>query len=416
MKKLGAGTAVSAGMLSIAGSSYARPGAKAIEPGEAPEPNPDFKPLKVDRSVETLSAHYLLLTLREDAVMSYIDDSGLSKKEIREAKQAVAKLRRKFPVRKEEGEDAMWLTLAVDRDSTEEDGKHFEKAGRAFAKGAGGRMGFTTMHEPNLHEKMTNSSCNEMWLSDDKTTTLTSYASKPDNPNVQLDVPDWVYHDKDIESALTDWMEDVIHHVGQYYDADPFWGDYECYHNTHDADFSGLGKAPTAADYQWDTAKSYCCETEEEYVGRLTHFPQDMSQPLHTGMGWEQAGVYLYYDSGCDCVMWGNDPKKWIHYGYEDYVHDRWNSSPEDFHYHYDSNKCSGYCYYSTSSGAEAVTNMSDYSGQYSYDVFHHISNEGSRYWEDWDSTTRDRMKNITQNCLNEGGLWVRGCIHEFYG
>lgn len=418
MKTIVGGAATGTALLS--GSATARGHAKEIEPGEAEKPNPDVQVRKVDRSVQTLSVHYPLLTLSEETVLGYIDDSDMSDKETREAKRAALKLRQRFPVKREKDGNTTWLTLAVDRESTEEDGDLFTKAHRAFANGASGHAdgGFSTMHQKELHRQMTEQACEEMWLDTEVTDTISAAADNPDNPQVTIDVPDWIPHQKDIENGLENAIEEYAHHVGQYYDPDPFWGDYECYHNTHDADFTGLGKAPTAADISWNNAEYYSNESQEEWVGYLVHYPQDMGVPLHTGMGWEQANLELYWDSGCGCITWGVDPLNWLHSAYEDFVNDQW--TERNFLDSWNSDCGSGcYDYYPTDNGAEAAANTADYSTQYSYEVFHQImeeGNEGDKEWWEWDSATKDKLANITQNCLDESGLWTRGCIHYFYG
>lgn len=401
------GTTATVGGLGFLSTSAAAGSGRAISPEDHEAPYPDVQVRRVDRSVKSVSAHYPLLTLPEDSVISFIEDSSYTQKEKQEAIQALADLRRKYPVKKERDGNTTWFTLARDVDKTKEDARKFEAAQRAFGDGASDRRGFSIMQYGSLHRKMTEDACNEMSIDP---TGIADHADDPDKPDVQIGVPDGIPHDQTVEDGLENALNEILHHYGQYYDTDA----YEIWHNDHHEDsFGGLGGATHAANWHMQNARDYCCSTEDEYLGQATHYPQDMGVPLHTGMGWEQANLEIYYNSSTASMDWRLNPMYWLHDEYEHYVNDNWTGG-HYLKYEYGSHECSSdYCYYPVNDVEEEIYQLADYTGQYSYDCYHHIVNEGDVDWESWDSNTKDWMKKITTNCIDETGLYVRGFIQD---
>jgi len=268
------------------------------------------------------------------------------------------------------------------------------------------------------HEWMAEESCNTVGVGDSNADTIENQVTEPDDPSKSLDVPDWVVHDQEIEDGLEEGIEGLMRYVGHYYDADPFFGAYYCGHSdedAHSADLNGLGLAPWAAQERFDKAESNSGDERAKYVGRTLHYTQDVANPLHTGMGWEQVNLEVTYDDGD--VGYSINPMKWLHSGYETYIEDRWDSDREEFSTHYGPNNCDGcYGYHEYNSAKTEVSALADYTGNRAPEVFHEIANEGTGDWEKWSDSTRKKLKNITQNCLHKCGLKDRGLLHRYYG
>jgi hypothetical protein len=395
----------------------------ALDPKEA---EPTAPRIETATELKQATPQYHLLFLAEDSVRYYLDNSDRSQEEKREAHENFTELKRKFPVQKKVDGNLTRYELApgANKHPDKKGADKFEQVASVFAEGASGiGGGISTQHHPDLHNTMTESAANDMGLSSDVTSTTSAYADNPDDPNVDLGLPDEITHNTQIDDALRDYIADVIHHVGQYYNPDPGWSySYLCDHNStyHDAssDISDIGGGRVATEYHFDKADNSSGETRERWVGRLTHFPQDMGQPLHTGMAWQQANVDIKY-SYSDGFYFTIDPMYWLHYGYEDFVKDYWDNSYHDFHEKYDTNDCDGcYRYYDTEGNGYRVVNyLADFSHQYSETVYKTILEEdGTRDPSEWDFSTRDDLSQLTRDCLNETGRWVRGCLNHYYG
>ncbi|PSQ19950.1 hypothetical protein BRD00_00510 [Halobacteriales archaeon QS_8_69_26] len=413
LKAIGASAAVGAGLFSVPAAATAGPEGVPVTPDETEVPNPDVQVRKVARDVQELSRHYPVLTLPEDTVLGYIDDSGLSGRERGEARKALADLRSEFPVKREREGNVTWLTLANDRGRgtpSQEHADKFEIAGTAFAKGATGLAddeGPSIQQWGNIHRKMTRNACEEMGVSSDTADEIAAYADDPDDPDVDIGVPSWIPHADTVEDGLEHALNEFVHHFGQYYDEDAF----EVYHDDDHAESLGaVGGAPTAADWHMDRAHSYCCSSENEFLGKATHYPQDMGVPLHTGMGWEQVNLEIYYDVWSLSYDYDFDPMYWLHSEYEEFVSDNWSY----FEYDYESH-CGDDCfyYYPIDDVEQSVRDLAAYTGDYSYEVYHRIVDEGDVDWSNWSSDTRSYMFDITENCLNETGHYTRGFIHD---
>lgn len=266
------------------------------------------------------------------------------------------------------------------------------------------------------HEWMAEESCNTVGVDGNDDDIIKREVTEPDSPSVTFDVPNWVVHDQDIEDGLEKGIEGLMRYVGHYYNADPFFGTYYCGHNNdpHTADFDGLGGAPEAAQWHFDKAEEKSGDERAKYVGRTLHYTQDMANPLHTGMGWEQVNLEVTYNDGS--TDYSINPMDWLHKGYEEYIKDRWNSDREEFSTHYGPNECDGcYGYHKYNSAETEVSELANYTGTYSEEVFHRIDDEGTRNWREWSDSTRKKLKNITQNCLHECGLKDRGLLHRYY-
>ena len=406
LRALGAGAAVGGGLFAAPPVS-ARPEGVAVTPDDVEPPNPDVQVRKVDRSVKSVSSYYPLLTLSQDTVVSFIDDNDRSRKEKREARTAVADLRSKFPVRREREGNVTWYKLVDEGQSpTDADNEKFRTAGRAFANGVSGRREASTQYYKSHHRELTRDACEDMGLSSSTTDEIAPYADDPDDPDVDIGVPDAIPHSEDIEEGLETALNKILHHYGQYYDADAF----QVYHDDeHDEDFGALGGATDAAWWHMYYADYYSGSTQNKYLGMATHYPADMGVPLHTGMGWEQANLEIYYDVWSLEYDWRIDPTYWLHSEYEDFVSDNWSSFRSSF-----LSDCDGcYYYYPIDDVEQAIRDLASYTGDYSYDVYHHILEEGDVDHSEWDWDTWSYMYDVTENCVNEVGHYVRGFMHD---
>lgn len=417
------GAAATAGLVSTPGIVSAKPTKVALDPSDA---EPSAWRMQSAPEVKRLTSNYPLLTLPQESVFYYLDNSEKSPEEKQTARENFIDLKRTFPLRKETDGNLTTYKLAPKaRDhAKKEDVKKFEQVGSVFADGATGfASGPSIQQHPSLHKTMTQSACIDMGLSYDVEYTTKEYADDPDNPTVDLGVPDSISHWTNVDEGIESFISDVIHHVGQYYNPDPGWSySYLCDHNStyHDESSAvgGIGGAPTATDYHFNKADNTSGETQEQWVGRLTHFPEDMGQPLHTGMAWQQGNVDIKYDAYSGFYVTVN-PMYWLHYGYEDYVKDYWDGDWYAFHENFDSNNCSAnYCYYETNGdGYNLVYQLADFTHQYSETVYNTILAEnGERDPSNWYYSTHEDLRGLTQDCMHQTGLWVRGCLDRYFG
>jgi hypothetical protein len=419
------GTTAGAGLVSTSVLGNTRVEPVALDPRKA---EPSAPRIETATDLKRVSANYMLLVVDESSVRFYIDNSDATRDEKRQAHENLGDLKRAFPLRKRKDGNLTRYELAEGARShpDEEETEKFQQLSKVFNDGTTGFVdtgGPSTQHHPSLHRTMTESAGNEMGLSSEVVYTTSEAADDPDDPNVSIDIPDVVPHDEYIEDGIEDFLADVIHHVGQYYNPDPFWSySYLCDHNStyheEDDEVDGIGGAPYATEYHFDKADNNSGENEETWAGRLTHFPQDMGQPLHTGMAWEQANLDIKYDwSGFYVTV---DPKYWLHYGYEDFVRDYWDNSYHEFHKAFDDgDDCDGSCYYyyeTYGDGHRLVDYIADFSHQYSETVYKTIMEEdGERDPSNWDFSTRDDLSQLTRDCLVQTGKWTRGCLHRYF-
>lgn len=418
LRAAGASAAFGAGVFGAASSASAKEGL-AVSPEETTPPHPDLKPYRPKPSLLEVGPQWTLLTLQEGTVHDRINESDVSTKEKQEARKTFGELRSEFPVVEKEDDEAIWWTLAHDAKSpTEEDRKDFESVNKVFADG-NKRKGVSAQWWGGNHKKQTRSACEEIGLSSSTTDDIVSYAAAPDKPDhFNVEVADWIPHDVDIEEGMEYGLNKALHHYGQYLDTDAF-SSYYCYHDGHDESLADIGAGDDVGKWHLDEAKNaYYTSTQNEYLGKATHFPEDMGNPLHTGMGWEQINLELVYDSSeGDNVDWDVNVVRWYHDRYEEFAAENWDYTTDHyFEYYFDSNNCSAdYCYYPIDDAAQALWDLADYTGQYSAEVYNKVTDEGDVHWSNWSSTTEDRLREITENCMHEAGLYTRGYIKEIY-
>lgn len=412
LKSTAATAAVGTGILGTAGS------ATGLDPSEDSGNKPSFDYKKVDKSLKKVTPHYELLTFSENTVMSFIGNSDLSPEEKREARETVVDLRSKFPVRRRRDGNVIWLELAGNApEATKADRKKFQRVDRVYTNGIPNTDQVSTQWATGDHEQHTKSACNDVQVPDSTANDIASYSKAPDNITDDVGIPDTIDHYSDVKEAMEYGFKKFLRHWDHYYDTGVYY-DYWCYHDGHGNDFGGVGGAPRAVDttmsnaYWYDNNGYYSYRNES--LGWALHFLEDVAQPLHAGMGWEQLGIKLVYDSSeDDNVSWEVDPKKTLHNRYAAYASENWTSGD---YFRIDFRSYDDCCYYDIYDPPSALKGLADEAGEYSYDVYDTILNEeNNAKWENWSDSTRNEMQDLTSYLMEEEGKYVRGFLKEFF-
>jgi hypothetical protein len=392
--------------------------AGALDPSEDSTEKPDITYKKVDRSVREVTAYYTLLTFSEDTVFSNIKNSDASPEEKREARDTLIDLRRKYPVRKEQDGNVTWLTLARENaQSTQEEREQFQKVNGVYRDGIPGRDEASTQWYTTDHSDHTWAAGQDVNVPSSDLDTIEQYSEEPDNITDGVEMPSSINHYEDVKAAFEYGLKKLIRHWDHFYNTGVYYS-YWCYHDGHGNDFGSIGGAPRATQSEMDDAYWYDSYGYTTYrnqdLGRALHFVQDVANPLHAGEGWEQLGVYLYYDSSeDDNVAWGVDPNHTTHSRYEEYASDHWTSGD---YFRLDFRSYDDCCYYSIYDSEAAVKGLADKAGEYSYDVYDTILNEeNNAHWPDWSSSTRSEMEELTSYLIEEEGKYVRGFLKQFF-
>jgi hypothetical protein len=418
LKTTGATAAVGAGIFGTGAAASSDDGI-AIRPGDDTVPHPDLDYYKPHHSLLEITSHWPLLAFEMNDVMSYIEKSDRTRQEKREARDALVDLRRRFPVvekRDTEDENRIWWTLAPGADSRKKgDDETFAHVAKVHANGMQ-RNGLSTQWWHNSHRKQTTTAAKEIGLSDSKASTIGDWADDPDKvDHYSVSFDDNWSHDTDLEEAFEYGLNKVHRHYSHYLDTDGA-KIFSCYHNSHDKNYN-VGTAHKAGAWHMDQADSaYYTSTQDEYLGKATHYPEDVANPLHSGMGWEQLTVDLHYTSDeDDNVGWNVSTKKWLHDEYEEFLSDQWTSG-WNFKNEFKSSDCDGcYYYYDIIDREQAIWDMANESGKHSETVYQKIHSEGDVDWTSWSWDTESDLANITDNMMHTCGLYVRGFIREYY-
>lgn len=175
-----------------------------------------------------------------------------------------------------------------------------------------------------------------------------------------------------------------------------------------------IGMAPKAAQTFYEAADVLPAGStgNRKYAAYASHYLQDMGNPLHTGMALEQAGAVLKVnvqkwnriptDISIDPSF--SAPNKWLHYGYEQLVQNRWSDLRSDL---------TGYYVPPINDGADAVRSVANETHRYANDIFHNIydnENIGSEP-ENWDSETISLALSDISNCLEYTGRYNRALL-----
>lgn len=390
-------TAASVGQ--TAASDLQAPGDERIE-GELPYP--DRGTMRVDDSVKSITPYYYLLTIGKDRLIELVETSNLEGRQKDTIGDFLKDAWREYPVQRgREGNDTIF-SLASDQSRgavADDEDEQFAMAARAVQRGSRQEDDDPSiLWNGSNHNEMTEKTCQEFDLWDFQVDDIAGAAHLPDvDPcdGCSADMfpgswamPDWV------KDKIEEGLEKVAHHYGHYYDPNQ----YSYTMAGIGIEFNGIGGAPWFCQYEMNQADNNCCSTEREYVGRATHYVQDVAVPLHSGMGIEQIGLGLDCDwSGCAFI----DPYTDEHFGYENYV-SRHLTSGENFLDEYD-----GLWVYN-SNPISVVQNCADRANDYSYELFHLMVDNGSNP-DNWTSSSdRNDLNEMTANCMT----WAHGYTH----
>jgi len=148
---------------------------------------------------------------------------------------------------------------------------------------------------------------------------------------------------------------------------------------------AGIGGAPqNTLDYV-DLAENYydsgSYSDAATNLGYASHFIEDVGNPMHTGKEWDQY----------------NNP--WVHYNYENYVGNRWNSS--NFEYVVANNNN----YYLYTDWKQATKDLAGYTNNYLDTIYTKVSNKG----QNWDLSQDTSIDAISQNVLQMTAKYTNG-------
>jgi hypothetical protein len=113
----------------------------------------------------------------------------------------------------------------------------------------------------------------------------------------------------------------------------------------------------------------------------------DVGNPLHTGAELRQAAF------------------KWVHYAYENYVTNNWNSG-----YKFKSVIENNWYYYPISDPEQATKDLASYTHQYADTIVWTIFTNPNTWQND------QNIKNITENCLFETAKYTLGLVKYVRG
>jgi hypothetical protein len=137
LKSITGTTAAAVGIATATTISASGPEGVAVSPEETTVPNPDVEYRVIDKSVKRITAKYPLLTLEEDTVLTFINDSGLPSDRRSEAADAARKLRRMYPTTEKQEGNVIRVTLAEESNDRTERTRHLvDRAFKAFRMGA----------------------------------------------------------------------------------------------------------------------------------------------------------------------------------------------------------------------------------------------------------------------------------------
>ncbi|WP_132060497.1 phospholipase C/P1 nuclease family protein [Halorussus amylolyticus] len=391
-------------------------------------PYPDKTTTRFGPSLRSVTSHPELLAVSKKAVKRHFKSSNLSGKDYGRALQYVLDLRKDYPVEHVSDGDDTVIELAPEaktepiypaKDDAEAQRRHRNAirvfSGEASDDHAESDADVTPQWDKNHHKDIT-----EVLLD-------SADASLYEYPIVQAsDDPDEFGEEArgEVEGicdqidagALDGYKDKACDIVASALDV--FHTNYAQYYDPSIASISfgpfgsvdipaGLGKAPDATNTFYYAASS---DDDGKTFGWALHYLQDMAQPLHTGMGIEQAGFEMTW-SGPE-----KNPKRWLHYGFEDLLRDFWDEDPnfssetKSMEQIMRDSDTAGYVYPKT-----AAENMAETSTQYASDIYYEIlENESERDYGTWDYSTKYNVYKDLANCYSELGYLGRGMIEKF--
>lgn len=396
-------------------------------------PYPNTPVTKLHPSIQNVTNHPELLTLPQEAINRHFEASNLKGRKLGKARSYVAKLRNKYPVERIENGTETIIKLAeeaIPKQSRHSKGsasysknelKHRRNALSVFS-GEGPDI-VEAQWDMDHHVSITKALMEDTigadptieYASDDPDEFATIAKGQVDDIAAQIET----------DSIIEDVTKDAV--VGVLKDAlGVFHSNWAQYHDPSIAsiDFGplgqvdipfGLGRAPTSAEVFFSKAINESVRWEGEVkLGYSLHYLEDCAQPLHTGMGMEQAGLDVNGVTNGN-IDFFTSAKNWLHRGFEHIVHNNWTSPPS-----FGGDNLQSHLKGSQSpriySPAQAVRDMSSVSSQYSYNIYYTIynnQNKSQNYWDWSDSTKRTIYENLA-NCYSTLGYLGRGFVEEF--
>lgn len=391
-------------------------------------PYPDKTTTRFGPSLRGVTAHPEILALSKKAIKRHFKSSDLAGKEYGQALRYVRELRKEYPVeRVSDGDDTVIRLAPEAKTEPIYPAKHDAEAQR---------------RHQNAIDVFAGKSVDEHVGSDGDVSTQWSQSHHKDITEVLLDSADPYLYDYPIIQASDDpddFGEEARGEVNGICDQidlgaldgykdtacdiiasalDVFHTNYAQYYDPSIASISfgpfgeigvpvGLGKAPAATNTFYYAAAS---ANDREKFGWSLHYLQDMAQPLHAGMGIEQAGFEMTW-TGPE-----KNPKYWLHYGFEDLLRDFWDQDPSF------SSETKSMEQIMRDSGTAsyvypkyAAENMAETSTQYASDIYYEIlENEDQRDYGTWDWSTKYNVYKDLANCYSELGYLGRGMIEKF--
>ncbi len=358
---------------------------KPIPTTERIELHKNINIIKIDPALENATPYWIIIAAGSiekgrAATFKYIDSStNLTKEEKIELKKFVKELWRKYHVKTIKDGNTTLITLSSKTgiNLTKEEEAMLEKVAQAvneyFRTKYGGDVGI--LWNVDTHQSIIYISCKKWGESDYYCGVARDHADDPDywtQVPPPPGYPDWMW----------DFIMQVVHSWTHYYNPSYCLPNGICV---------PTGSAPSETKYYADIAKNryssgykYSAYTN---LGYASHFMTDVGQPLHTGAELRQAAF------------------KWVHYAYEDYVTNNWDSG-----YNFKSVVEDNWYYYPISDPEQATKDLAGYSHAYVETLFWTIFLNP----DTWQSNST--VKQITENSLLETAKYSLGLVKYVRG
>lgn len=389
-------------------------------------PYPDTRVRRLHPSIRGVTSHPELLTMSESAVDRHFEVADVSGRTYERLRSQLRRIRRAYPVRTvQQGNTEMEMLAprAMSRGPVTEfvdDRRSYRKLLSVFGgEGDVIRADWKTDHHRDMaYEALLDEGVyygTVVDTADDPDYFADVAAGKVDDIADQVD-PNTLAGEL-LKGTIVDVLKKIlgVYHSNwaQYFDPNV---SLLAFGSLGEVEFpGGLGKAHVTGGEFYEESRYATGTTAETKLGYSLHYLQDCAQPLHTGMGAEQAGfdVEGLLDDGLDYNL---TPKYWLHYGYEDLVRDNWESAPsfggDDLLAHFSGVGAPSRIY----SAEQAIRDMAEESSVYSYDIYRTIyeNEDKSTDYTNWDSSTKQQVYEDLANCFTALGYLSHGFVEEF--
>lgn len=352
---------------------------------ERNELNKNVNIIKIDPALKNKTPFWVFLAAGgmekgRAATFEYIDSSSnLTKEEKTQLKKFLKEMWKKYRVKTTKEGDVTLITLdsKAEVNLTQEEEAMLDRVAQAvneyFKAKYGGDVGI--LWNVDTHQSIIYISCKKWGESDYYCGVAKNHADDPDNWT-QVPPP------SGYPEGLWDFIMQVIHSWTHYYNPSYCLPNGICI---------PTGSAPSETKYYADIAKNKYLSGYKysafQNLGYASHFLTDVGNPLHTGAELRQATF------------------KWVHYAYENYVTNNWNSG-----YNFKSVVENNRYYYPISDPEQAAKNLASYSHQYVETLFWTIFLNP----DTWQSSST--VKQITENCLFETAKYTLGLVKYVRG